>query len=83
MEPEDVLTDHVQVGRPVGRERLAMRVREADGGDVVGQRVEPDVHDVRGIAGYRNSPVEGGPRHREILQAAPDEAGHFVAAGNR
>ena len=42
VEPGDVLADDVEVGRPPALERLRV-VREAGAGDVVDQRVEPDV----------------------------------------
>ena len=52
----------------------------ADAGNVVGQRVDPDIHDVIGRAGHRHAPVEGGARHREVGEPALDEADHLVEA---
>ena len=82
MEADDVLADHVQVGRPVLPQRVA-GVGIAALGDVVGERVEPDVHDVLGIAGHRHAPGEAGARHREVLQPALDEAQDLVAPAVR
>ena len=80
VEAHDVLADHVQIGRPVFLEFLAVGIGKADGGDVIGQRIDPDIHDVLGIAGHLDAPVEGGARQRQILQAAAHEARDFVHA---
>ena len=82
MEADDVLADHVQVGRPVLPQRIA-GVGIAALGDVVGERVQPDVHDVLGIARHRHAPREAGARHREVLQAALHEAHDLVAPAVR
>ena len=77
----DVLTDHMGVGRP---EFLPLPLpREPSGrGDVVRQRVDPDVADVMGARlrarRDRNAPVEGRPRDREILEPALHEGDHLV-----
>ena len=55
MEADDVLADHVEVGRPVLPEWIGL-VWVAALGDVVGERVQPDVHDVLGIARHRHAP---------------------------
>ena len=52
-------------------------------GDVVGQRVDPDIHDVPRRARDRHTPVEAGPRHGQVRQPALDEAHHLVAAALR
>ena len=46
VEPGDVLADDVQVGRPPAGERLRV-IGEAGAGDVVDERVVPDVDDAR------------------------------------
>ena len=79
VEPDDVLADHVQVGGPVALEHRGVGVREADTGQVVGQGVDPDVHDVLGMVGNRHAPVERGARDRQVPQAPRDEADHLVA----
>ena len=80
VETHDVLADHVQVGRPVFAEFLAVGIGIADGGDVIGQRIDPHIHDVLGIARHRDAPVEGRARDRQILQAAANKACDFVHA---
>jgi len=78
VEAQDVLADHVQIRRPEGAELLALGVRIAGGGDVVGQRVEPDIHDMRRIARHRDAPAEAGARHREVAQPRLDERDDLV-----
>ena len=46
----------------------------AERGDVVGERVEPDVDDVLFVAGDGDAPVEAGAGDGEVAQAALDEA---------
>ncbi len=88
MEADDVLADDVQIGRPV---RLVGRVPpghaadpvagESQRGDIVGQRVQPDIHDVGVVARHRHAPIERGPGDRQIPQALADKAHHLVLAG--
>ncbi|CAB4921227.1 unannotated protein [freshwater metagenome] len=80
MEPRDVLADDVQIGGPELPVRLRVGLGETCTGEVVGQRVDPHVHHVRGIAGYRHTPVECGPRDRQVAQTALDEVHDLVAA---
>src|SRR5437764_8616516 len=74
----NVLADHMQIGRPIFLELFAFGIWKAYGGDVIGQRVDPDIHDVLGIAGDLYSPVKRGARERKILQPAAHEACDFV-----
>ena len=55
----------------------------ADGAQISGQRVKPDVENVRLFAGHRNAPAKRGARDAEIFQAAFDKADDFVFAGCR
>ena len=80
VEADDVLADDVDVGGPPLRELLVV-VREAGGGDVVRQGVDPHVHHVLVVAGHRHTPVEGGAGDREVLEPGGDEGGDLVAAG--
>src|SRR5579872_6130266 len=80
MEANDVLADDVDVGGPVFPAR-GVFVGEAAGGDVVVQRVEPDVHDVVGRTGYRNAPAERCAADRQVAQAASHETHDLVAPG--
>ena len=79
VEPDDVLADHVQIGGPVPPEQLGVGVGKADAGQVVGQRVDPDVHHVIGMVGDRHAPVERRAGDRQVAQTAGDEADHLVA----
>ncbi|MGY4454086.1 hypothetical protein ACVWZR_008746 [Bradyrhizobium sp. i1.3.1] len=79
VEADDVLADDVHVGRPVAPVLVAL-VGESDAGDVIGQRVDPDIHHVLFVAGHFHAPIEGRARDREIAQAAAYEAHHLVLA---
>ena len=46
LETEDVLAHDMHARRPEGCELIGALIRVANGGDVVRQRIEPDVHDV-------------------------------------
>src|ERR1700682_3003990 len=69
----------MNVGGPVAPIWVAL-VGESNTGDVVGQRVDADIHDVLGIAGNLDAPSERGSRNRPIPQSAFDEADNFVLA---
>ena len=54
---------------------------EADGGEVVGERVEPHVGDVRRVPRQRDAPRRALVRlTREVAQPAADEPERLVAA---
>lgn len=58
-------------------------LRKSERRQVAGERVEPDVDDLRSIARHRDAPVAralSAARHAQVLQPACDEAGHFVVA---
>ena len=78
VETDDVLADEVQVCRPITLELLggvAVAV-VTDAGDVVCERVEPNIHDVLVVKIDRNAPLEGGSGNAEILQAGQEEVVH-------
>ena len=54
---ENVLADQVIVGRPPAGE-LGIVGGVADGGDVVGQGVEPNVSNVIAVEGYLDAPCQ-------------------------
>src|ERR1700676_53714 len=68
----------MQVGGPVA---LLLVLRAANGAEIGGQRVEPDVKNVRLFSGNRNAPADGGASDAEIFEAAFDEAEDFVLSG--
>ena len=74
VEPQDVLADEVHTG-PERLEELAVRVVER--GDVVEQRLDPNVDDVLRIPRDRDPPAERRSRDRRVLQVLR-EADHFV-----
>ena len=69
VEANDLLAHQMHVGRPVLPEQLVMIGGVAQGGDVVGQRVQPYVHDMLGVEVHRDAPLEGGAADAQILQA--------------
>ena len=79
VKPDDVLADHVQIGRPETLETLRGGVGKPDAGEVVGQRVDPYVHDVVGMVGHRYTPVERRAGDRKVVQPTGDEADDLVA----
>ena len=82
MEPEDLLADDVVVGGPVlaslGK-GVAVGFAEPQGGDVVHQRVDPDVDHVLGIVGHRHAPREVRAADGDVLKPLAQSAEHFVA----
>ena len=83
MEPVDVFADEVVAGRPPSFE-LRLILPKAHRRNIVGQRVEPDVDDVRRVVGDRDAPRKflHRPRHRDIFQCV-DEVQHLAVAGGR
>ena len=86
VETDDVLSDQVQIRRPVLLEEIAgfSVAVVSDSGDIVGQGVQPHVNHMLRVKVHRNSPLEGGTGHAEILQARKQEiVHHLVFPGNR
>ena len=82
VEAQNVFAHHVDVGGPPLGE-LAVILQVADACEVVGQRVDPDVHDVLLVEGNGNAPIERGAGDAQLFQPALDEADHLVAPGVR
>lgn len=75
-------------GTPSARSALEVgRVAAvAQRGDVVGQRVEPHIHHLAGVAGHPDPPTprtRHRPGHTEILQPTTDEPKHLIAPRRR
>ena len=71
VEADDVLADQVHVRRPellVMLVVVAVRVVAAEG-DIVGQRVQPDVDHMARVKVHRHAPGERGAGHAQVLQA--------------
>src|SRR5438552_15003487 len=77
MEPDDVFSNDVDVGGPVA---LLFVIGTADGAEIRGERVEPNVKNVRLFTGNRNAPTNRSASDAQIAQAALDKAQYFVAA---
>ena len=82
VEPDNVLADQVQVCRPILGVVTAF-VGKADPGQVIGQRIDPHVHDVVIAARNLDPPVKAGARHGKIAQPCFYEGDHLVAAAFR
>ena len=78
VEAQDVLADEVVCRGHHVREALLVGA-VADGGDVVDERVEPDVEDVALVPRARDAPVDRRAGDRDVLQALADDAERLVA----
>src|SRR5205814_6924723 len=77
MEPNDVFPNDVHVGGPVS---LFFIIGAAHGAEIRGERVEPNVKNVRLFTGNGDAPSNRSAGNAQIAQAAFDEAQYFVAA---
>ena len=82
MEADDVLADEVVIDRPALGELFVVGAVTV-GGDVVGERVEPYICDVRRIPRQRDAPSERLATDGEVVEARLDEADHLVHAVTR
>ena len=80
VEADNVFSDQMQIGGP---HAALFVVRTADGAEIGGERVKPDVKNVRLFAGNGNAPTNGGAGDTKIFQAAFDKADDFVFAAFR
>ena len=78
VEAHDLFANHVHAG-PIFFVLAGVCLAVSEGGDVVGQRVEPDVDHVLGIVRHRDAPGERAAADRKIAQAAAHKRQHFVA----
>ena len=84
--PDDLLADEMRDRRPEPRDaRLGLRRAraEAERGEVVRQRVEPDVHHVLGIVRHGNAPLERRAADAQILEPGLDERPDLVQPERR
>ncbi len=82
MEPRNVLTDDMSIGRPVAPLFIGC-IRISNCRDVIRQGVNPDIHDVLFITRNRNTPVECRARNRKVFQTRLYEAHDLVATFRR
>ena len=86
METDDILTDQMEICRPVLIEKLAAIAIcvITDTGDVVGQCIQPYIGNMLGIEINRNSPGEAGAGYTQILKTRLKEViYHLVLTGYR
>ncbi len=82
MEADDLLAHDVLVGRPVLFKQRRVFGRIAQGGNVVGQRVQPYIDYVAAVDRHGYAPRKRGARYAQILKAGAQEVGqHLVGAG--
>src|ERR1700684_3326014 len=67
----------MQVGGP---EATALVLRATDGAEICSESVEPDIENMRLLAGNGNAPADRSARDAEIAQATFDEGEDFIAA---
>ena len=73
VEAHDILRDHVGVGRPELVEVVVLVIEIAQRGDIVGERVDPDIDDMLLVEGHGDAPLEGRARYAQIFQTGLDE----------
>ena len=84
MEAHDFLAHQMHVRRPVFVKQLRMIGAVAQRGNVIGKRVDPNVHHVLGIEIHRHAPLEGCAAHAQILKSGTQEIiQHFVRPRRR
>src|SRR5271165_6500658 len=83
METGDVLANDVQRRRPPRFEIRFVISAIADRGDVIEQRVEPDVDGKPLVKRYRNAPAFAGSRDVDVLEFGFNERDDFVAPAFR
>ena len=83
VEAHDFLANQMHICRPVLAEQMIIGRIIAQGGDVVGQRVDPHIDHMLGIKVHRHAPLEAGAGYAQILQAGLEKiVDHLVGAGS-
>ena len=72
MKSHDVLADDMQIGRP------PFTIDATGTGQIIGQRVDPDVHHMAGTARHRYTPIETSARHRQVFQTTVNKSAHLI-----
>ena len=80
MKSNNFLADEMNIRGP---ETSFLILRPADSTEVRGERVEPDVKDMRFFARDGNAPAYRGACDAEIPEATFDKAENFIPAGFR
>ena len=80
METYDLLADKVNIRGPVLAVIRIVVGAVAHGGDIIGQRVQPHIHNVLGVKVHGDSPGKAGAGNTQVVQTALDELDHLVFA---
>ena len=81
VEAHDFLAHQMHVGGPVFLEQLVVIGAVAQGGDVIGQGVDPHIHGMLGVEVHGHAPLHAGAADAQILQAGLEEiVDHFIGA---
>ncbi len=82
MEAHNFLTYNMHIGRPVFFKVIIFFVVIAQGGNVVGKGIHPNVNNMLGVKLHWHTPSKGGAGNAEILQARFNKVvHHFIKAG--
>ncbi len=77
MEPHDILADDMHIGRPVPRPLPAFQRFYSR--QIIGQRIDPYIHDVLRRPRHRHAPVKRRARDRQVLKTRLYERDDLVA----
>ena len=80
MEAHDLLTHQVDIRRPVFAVKLVVFRSVAQSGNIIAQRVNPDIYGVLVVKVHRNAPFDAGPAHAQILEAGTQEVGQHLVS---
>ena len=79
METQDLLANEVNIRRPELLE--GMRINPiANGSEVVGESIDPDVDHLTRIERHRDPPGESAAADAEVAQTAAHKTQHFISA---
>ncbi len=84
VEPDNFLPHNVDVGRPIFIIVIVFVVTIAQGGDIVGQGVHPDIYHVTGVKFHGHSPGKGGAGYAKVLKSGLYKiVNHLIDTGGR
>ena len=84
MEPQNILTNQVNVNGPPAGDRVVeggLIFRIQQGGHVAQQGIKPHIEGVIWVRGHGEAPGHIDPRNGKVLQAPFHKTQHFIAAG--
>ena len=65
-------------GWAVSYTHLDVYKRQTQRGDIVAQRIDPDIHGALGVKGNGDAPLDRGAGNTGVLQALLDKGDHLV-----